>query len=237
MSNELATVQAWQEAANARDIDRLLALSSPEIVLVGPRGRGSGHKLLRDWIDRAGLTLTTQAAYQRGETVVLAQRAKWQSEATGNEASEANLATRFQVRNGQVVELERYDNLASALAAAGLSAADEIRQSSPKSGRVYRVDKFIVPAEARAEFIAKVRTTHDLLRRQPGFLQDFILEQESGPGEFNFVTLVEWAGPEYIAAARTAVQELHREMNFNPQELFARLGIKADLGNYRAIEF
>jgi hypothetical protein len=25
-------------------------------------------------------------------------------------------------------------------------------------------------------------------------------------------------------------------MNFNPQEMFARLGIKADLGNYKKIE-
>ena len=132
MTQEHTTVQAWQEAANAQDIDRLLALSSPEIVLVGPRGRGSGHQLLRDWVARAGLTLTTQAAYQRGETVVLAQRAKWQPESTGSEISEADLATRFQVRNGQVVELERYNNLNSALAAAGLSTADKIDESSPK---------------------------------------------------------------------------------------------------------
>jgi hypothetical protein len=28
----------------------------------------------------------------------------------------------------------------------------------------------------------------------------------------------------------------HQEMNFSPQEMFARLGIKADLGNYKKIE-
>lgn len=50
------------------------------------------------------------------------------------------------------------------------------------SGSVFRVDKFVVPSEAREEIIAKVRMTHELLRQQKGFVQDFLLEQFSGPG-------------------------------------------------------
>ncbi|TIT70125.1 MAG: antibiotic biosynthesis monooxygenase, partial [Mesorhizobium sp.] len=57
---------------------------------------------------------------------------------------------------------------------------------------VFRVDKFVVPAAAREEILSKVRTTHELLRQQQGFVQDFLLEQFSGPGEFNLVTIVEW---------------------------------------------
>lgn len=60
------------------------------------------------------------------------------------------------------------------------------------NGSVFRVDKFVVPVEAREEIIGKVRMTHELLRRQEGFVQDFLLEQFSGPGEFNLVTIVEW---------------------------------------------
>src|SRR5258708_2685166 len=84
----------------------------------------------------------------------------------------------------------------------------------------------------RDEFLHKARWTHALLKTQPGFLQDFVLEQSSGPGEFNFVTIVEWASQEAVENARAAAQALHREMNFNAQELFARAGIKADLANY-----
>jgi heme-degrading monooxygenase HmoA len=102
--------------------------------------------------------------------------------------------------------------------------------------RIYRVDKFAVPSGARQEFLDKARRTHSLLKAQPGFVQDFILEQSSGPGEFNFVTIVEWASQEAIENARSAVLVLHREMNFNPQELFARFGIKADLANYKRLE-
>ncbi|RVB44634.1 antibiotic biosynthesis monooxygenase, partial [Mesorhizobium sp. M7A.F.Ca.CA.001.06.1.1] len=42
-------------------------------------------------------------------------------------------------------------------------------------GSVFRVDKFVVPAGAREEILAKVRTTHELLRLQHGFVQDFLL--------------------------------------------------------------
>jgi hypothetical protein len=80
------------------------------------------------------------------------------------------------------------------------------------------------------------RQIHSLLKAQPGFPQDFVLQQSSGPGEFNFVTLVEWASQEAIENARAAVLALHREMNFNPQEMFARIGIKADLANSKRLE-
>jgi heme-degrading monooxygenase HmoA len=109
-------------------------------------------------------------------------------------------------------------------------------RSSDKSKRVYRVDKFIVPIQAREEFIGKVRNTHKLLRTLPGFVQDFVLEQSAGPGEFNFVTIVEWESSDAIENARAAVMAMHKETNFNPQEMFARLGIKADLANYIPID-
>lgn len=131
---EITIVQAWQDAANHHDIDRLLELSAPDIAIIGPRGRGTDHQLLRDWLVRAGLTLTTQRIFHHGDTVVLAQHARWQSSATGELASEADLASRFRVRDRRVVEFERYDDLSSALAAAAMSEADE-RSSVAQSAK------------------------------------------------------------------------------------------------------
>jgi heme-degrading monooxygenase HmoA len=107
--------------------------------------------------------------------------------------------------------------------------------NTPKSEHIYRVDKFVVPDGAREEFIGRVQQTHQVLRTIPGFLQDFVLEQSSGPGTFNFVTIVEWASQASIQSARAAVTELHAGMNFDPQEMFARLGIKADVANYKQV--
>jgi hypothetical protein len=125
MTSAISLVQAWQQAVNAQDIDHLLELSAPDIVIVGPRGRASGHQLLRDWIARAGLTLTTQRIFQRDDTVVLAQQGVWQSEATGNVPSKAELASRFRVNQHQVIEYERYSTLAQALEATGMTESDE----------------------------------------------------------------------------------------------------------------
>jgi heme-degrading monooxygenase HmoA len=101
---------------------------------------------------------------------------------------------------------------------------------------ILRVDKFSVPADARAEFLEKVQATHALLRTQAGFVQDAILEQTSGPGEFNFVTIVEWENAEAMEPARKAVAALHQRMNLDPREMLARLGIRADIGNYKPVE-
>lgn len=101
---------------------------------------------------------------------------------------------------------------------------------------IYRLDRFAVPAAARDEFLLNVRRTHEILRDQPGFIWDAILEQNADAGEFNFVTIAEWENENVIRAAKTAVAEAHRGAAFNPQEMFARLAIKADMANYKYAE-
>lgn len=100
---------------------------------------------------------------------------------------------------------------------------------------MYRVDKFIVPSTAREEFMHRVHDTHAILRRQPGFVRDLILEQSSGPGRFNIVTIAEWTNQASIDSARIAVGKAQAEMGFNPQETMKRLGIEADLGYYEEV--
>ena len=103
------------------------------------------------------------------------------------------------------------------------------------SAGIYRVDKFVVPAAARDEFLARIRETHELLRRQPGFIRDAILEQVAGPGKFNIVTIAEWQDQAAIGAARDVVRRAHAERGFSPQETMKRLGVEADIADYRPI--
>ncbi|MDQ2805890.1 MAG: nuclear transport factor 2 family protein [Chloroflexota bacterium] len=121
----IAVVLAWQEAANRQDAERLLALSDPQIEIVGPRGSGYGHELLRAWLGRAGLELTTLRVFARGSVVVLAQHGIWRAAETGVVIGEADLASQYRVVAGQVVQFARHDHLDKALAAAGLSPRDE----------------------------------------------------------------------------------------------------------------
>ncbi len=103
-------------------------------------------------------------------------------------------------------------------------------------GQLYRIDKFIVPARARAEFIDTVRITHELLKTLPGFVQDFIFEQSGGPGTFNFVTFAVWENADALEAAKRVVLAKHEEMGFKPKAMFERLKIKADVAIYSQLE-
>jgi hypothetical protein len=119
---------AWQDAANTQDILRLITLSAPDIEIVGPRGSGYGHQLLKEWMARAGLTLTTRRAFARGEHVTVEQTAVWRDPATGAVTGEKTLASLFRVNDQrQVSAYARYDTLAEAFAASELDERDVAR--------------------------------------------------------------------------------------------------------------
>jgi limonene-1,2-epoxide hydrolase len=124
-SNSVTLVQAWQDAANTQNVDRLIALSDPNIEIVGPRGSGYGHQLLREWLGRAGLRLETLRVFARGDAVVVEQHGVWHSVETGEVVGERDIASRFRVDGERIVQFARYDSLNAALAEAGLTFADE----------------------------------------------------------------------------------------------------------------
>ena len=101
---------------------------------------------------------------------------------------------------------------------------------------IYRVDKFVVPASARDEFLVRSNAIRDVLKRQEGFVRDSYLEQIAGPGEFNIVTIAEWETQAHIEQAKAAVSAILKETGFNPQEMYQRLNIQADIGFYQEID-
>ncbi len=122
----LEIVQGWQEAVNRRDVDRLLEHSSPGIVIVGPRGPATGHGILRDWLERAGLSFEPKRTFARENVVVVEQHAVWRSVDSGELIGEADVASRFLVQDGLVTEYARHDDLETALRECDLTLADEI---------------------------------------------------------------------------------------------------------------
>jgi hypothetical protein len=122
----IMVVLAWQDAANRQDVERLLELSDPNIENVGPRGSGYGHPLLRDWLARAGLHLTTRRVFAQDDRVVVAQHAVWRTVETGAVQGESDVASRFRVVDGCIAQFARYDDLTTALADAGLALTDEV---------------------------------------------------------------------------------------------------------------
>jgi len=126
----LAVALAWIEAVNQKDVERLMRLSAPDIDIIGPRGSLRGSGVLRDWLARAGLTLESGRSFVRDGSVVVGQRGVWRSPDTGEVAGVGEVASRFRVAGAHVVAYERFDNLAAALAAAGLTGSDETDEPS-----------------------------------------------------------------------------------------------------------
>jgi len=117
-------VRAWHVALNQGDIERLVALSSNDVEVGGPRGSGHGTELLRQWFDRAGIHIEPRRLYNQRETVVVEQTAMWPAPESTGGAEPLSVASVFTVRDGHVTSVVRYSNLASALEAAGMAGAD-----------------------------------------------------------------------------------------------------------------
>ncbi len=117
-------VHDWLAAVNAGDVEAALALTAPDVTIIGPRGAAHGHEVLRAWMGHAGATFETRETFAAGDVVVVAQHGVWRDAETGEIRGEAGVATRFRVVDGQVAEMERYDPLLAALRVAGLTEAD-----------------------------------------------------------------------------------------------------------------
>ena len=128
-------VQAWQDAASSRDFERLLDLSDQNIGVIGPRGSGYGHELVREWLLRSGLTFKTLRLFARGDVVVVEQHGIWHSPETGEPTSEADFASHFRVEAGRVTHVARYESLDVALERAGLSYKDEVSSESQNASQ------------------------------------------------------------------------------------------------------
>ena len=105
---------------------------------------------------------------------------------------------------------------------------------SASSNRIYRLDTFTVPDAAIDEFVMRIRETHELLREQPGFVQDLILEQPAEDGAIRIVTLAEWEDEASIEAAREAVQVMRKTSGFDPAAFIKRAGVEAEFREYYA---
>lgn len=118
-TSEIATVLAWHDALTSADLDTLVALSSDGIEVGDAQGAGQGHQALREWAASAGIGATVGRMYVH-DGVVVVELSPGDPDSPGAPAT----AAAFQVVHDQVTSVFRHDDLASALAATGLTDAD-----------------------------------------------------------------------------------------------------------------
>ncbi|MBB3037460.1 nuclear transport factor 2 family protein [Hoyosella altamirensis] len=121
-TSEIATVLAWHEALNTREIATLVQLSSEDIEIAAPDHASQGIAALRDWAESVNTGFVPGRMYYRGGVVVV-------EEELHRSASERDLdvqASAFRVVDDQVVSMFRHASLDEAFEATGLRAADRV---------------------------------------------------------------------------------------------------------------
>lgn len=98
---------------------------------------------------------------------------------------------------------------------------------------VVLLDKFMVPEESKAAFLAAVRKSSAFLRTLPGFVEGFVYESTDGASRHNVVTTAVWKNDEaFQNAKKSAVEEFER-IGFNPPEIMRKLKVEIERGIYR----
>ncbi|KUI26977.1 hypothetical protein AU195_04270 [Mycobacterium sp. IS-1496] len=117
-TSEKATVLAWHDALNDRDVDTLLELSSDDIEIGDAHGAAQGHAALRDWAQALDVNAETGRIYIRDGVVVVEQQI---TSVTGESGT---AAAAFRVVHDKVTSVFRHGDLAAALAATELDEDD-----------------------------------------------------------------------------------------------------------------
>jgi len=123
----LAVAAGWLSAVNHQDTAKLTDLSAEDIEIIGPRGSAHGRQVLAGWLARADFAASTLRWFCGADgNVVVEQDARWSDPAAQVEQGRARVASRFVIHGQTVAAYQRHDTLDAALAAAGLTAADEV---------------------------------------------------------------------------------------------------------------
>ncbi|MUL47958.1 nuclear transport factor 2 family protein [Mycobacterium sp. CBMA293] len=118
-TSEIATVLAWIDALNDRDLDTLDKLSSGDIEVGDVSGATQGRNALRAWATDLDEKTTVGRMYVHDGVVVVEQTI------TGAGA-DRQAATAFRVVHDHVTSAFRHDDLASALEATELIESDAV---------------------------------------------------------------------------------------------------------------
>jgi hypothetical protein len=99
----------------------------------------------------------------------------------------------------------------------------------------YRINNFIVPQDSREAFLSLVASTHGVVRRQPGFVRDLVLERQSGPGQFDIVTLIEFSSTEVVPQVTQALADFDAQTGVDRAAVRTELGVASDMAGYKSL--
>ena len=114
-------VDEWHRRLNERDRDGMGELVAARVEISGPRGGDHGSRSdVREWVEQSGIRLESRQIYASGDAVVVEQAARWPDPDGDGLTEPRTVFTAFQVTDGQITRILRFDTLAAALEVSGL---------------------------------------------------------------------------------------------------------------------
>lgn len=107
--------------------------------------------------------------------------------------------------------------------------------STPKAMKQIFIDKFVLPENAKAEFLQRMNYNRAFLKKQPGFINDSAYERTDEQGNLVVVTVAIWENEDAIAKAKAAVQAEYKRIGFNMPAMLERLNITIERATYHEI--
>jgi len=159
---------------------------------------------------------------------------KFQSvEATGKAISNNGMAI-FELIDGKIINSQVLTDRLGFLQELDVLPLDLTLLSNKKAHRdhVRFIDKFFVPANAKNEFLERMRYNRSFIKTLPGFIKDeaYLLTDDSG--NLTILTIAVWENEQVVSKAREAVQAEYNRIGFKPLEFYQRLNIKLERGIY-----
>jgi predicted ester cyclase/heme-degrading monooxygenase HmoA len=140
----------------------------------------------------------------------------------------------YQLKDGKVIAANLQTDRLGFLQGIQVLPAD-VNRMAANNAQVMFIDKFVIPATAKEEFMKRTDYNRKFIRSLPGFVRDEAYEGADMAGNGLLTTVAVWESREALATAKEAVQAEYKRIGFNPAEFTKQLGITLDRGVYKAV--
>jgi heme-degrading monooxygenase HmoA len=98
------------------------------------------------------------------------------------------------------------------------------------------IDRFIMPKEAKTEFMERMQINRNLISKLPGFIGDEAYIRIDEKGYFRCTTMAFWASEDALKNAKALVQAQYQQQGFDMPAMLARLGIQMEREQYQRLK-
>ncbi|ELR71621.1 hypothetical protein C900_02429 [Fulvivirga imtechensis AK7] len=156
-------------------------------------------------------------------------------EPTGKTISINSVAI-YQFRDNRIISSEVQVDRLTFLQQIGIVPDLSLIEKKIDREQVVFIDKFLVPADAEAEFVGRMNANRKLIRKLPGFVEDAVCKNTDNNGNRIYLTVAKWESEAALNNAKEVVQTAYRKEGFDPGEMMKRLNITMDRRTYIEVE-